>query len=239
MFAYPVAHMYQSLATGLSDGSAQNTEAIRAVDILCGDENAMPCSGGMSYSGKTNMSGNDEVPVYPNPMNISYLPRYLIRYGKEDFAKAVYISILIPVIMRVYELLFPDIASLTDDIVLDAVCMIIIASMGQALLFYANAFSGGLDIVAKILNKYFHIELGHAITIAGGLVILSSVFVYDTKTLIVGAVTTYFNGLVVNEYVGNFMRKKKICIISREYAGIQRYIVSDINNRNKKDGSCS
>lgn len=73
----------------------------------------------------------------------------------------------------------------------------------KALLLYANASSGGLVIVAKILNKYLHIELGHAITIAGG--------------------------LVVNEYVGSFMRKKKICIISREYAGIQRYIVSDIS----------
>lgn len=148
--------------------------------------------------------------------------------GKEFGAKTVYISIIIPAIMRFYELIFPDITSLTDNIVLDMICMIIIASMGQAILFHANSSSGGLDIIAKIINKYFHIGLGQAVTIAGGLVILSSVFVFDTKTLIVGILATYFNGLVINEYIGGFTKKKKVCIISEKYEGIQKFIVSDI-----------
>lgn len=161
-------------------------------------------------------------------LNMLCLVLGFLLVGKEFGVKTVYISVLVPAILNLYERLFPDITSLTNDIVLDAICMIIAASMGQALLFHANASSGGLDIVAKIMNKYFHIELGRGITIAGGLVILSSVFVYDTKTLIVGAVATYFNGLVVDEYIGGFTRKKKVCLISEKYAQIQKYIVSDI-----------
>lgn len=161
-------------------------------------------------------------------LNMLCLVLGFLLVGKEFGAKTVYISVLIPGIMRLYELLFPNITSLTGDIVLDTVCMVIVASMGQAILFHANASSGGLDIIAKILNKYFHIGLGQALTIAGGFVILSSVFVYDRKTLIVGALATYFNGLVVNEYIGGFTRKKKVCIISKKYEVIQQYIVSDV-----------
>ncbi len=61
----------------------------QSVDLLCSSEIAMPCSDGSSYSKDTNLSGNAEIGVYPNSMNISYIPRYLNRYGKKDFAKAV------------------------------------------------------------------------------------------------------------------------------------------------------
>ncbi|WP_419024929.1 N-acyl-D-amino-acid deacylase family protein [Emergencia sp.] len=62
----------------------------QSVDLLCSSEIAMPCSDGSSYSKDTNLSGNAEIEIYPNSMNISYIPRYLNRYGKKDFAKAVY-----------------------------------------------------------------------------------------------------------------------------------------------------
>lgn len=60
-----------------------------AVDILCRGEYAMPCSDGSSYSKETNLTGNDEMPLYPNSMNIGYIPRYLNRYGKGCLEKAV------------------------------------------------------------------------------------------------------------------------------------------------------
>lgn len=61
-----------------------------AVDILCQNGIAMPCSDGSSYAKEVNLTGNPEIPLYPNSMNISYLPRYLIRYGKTNFEKTVY-----------------------------------------------------------------------------------------------------------------------------------------------------
>lgn len=162
-------------------------------------------------------------------LNVICLILGFLFVGKEFGAKTVYVSILIPAVMRVYETLFPDFKSLTDDMLLDVICLIMIVSLGQALMFQTNASSGGLDIIAKILNKYFHIELGQALIIIGGLIIFSSAFVYDTKTLVVGALGTYFNGLVVDEYIGGFTRKKKVSVISDKYREIQHYISYDIS----------
>ena len=87
--------------------------------------------------------------------------------GKEFGAKTVYTSLLMPIFLYVFELIFPNNKSLTNDVVLDTICYILVVSVGLALLFNANASSGGLDIVAKLLNKYLHIEIGKAMTLAG------------------------------------------------------------------------
>ncbi len=149
--------------------------------------------------------------------------------GKEFGTKTVYASVIMPVLMFFLEILFPEMHSLTDDVILDVLCLILIISMGQVLMFQVNASSGGLDIIAKVMNQYFHIDLGNALAIAGGVIICSSIFVYDTKTLIVGALGTYFNGIVVDAYLGGFSRKKKVCVISDRYEKIQQYIIHDIS----------
>ena len=96
--------------------------------------------------------------------------------GKEFGAKTVYTSLLMPVFLYVFELIFPNNKSLTNDVVLDTICYILVVSVGLALLFNANASSGGLDIVAKLLNKYLHIEIGKAMTLAGMCTAISSIF---------------------------------------------------------------
>ena len=70
--------------------------------------------------------------------------------------------------------LFPDIGSLTDCQELDVLCYILVVSVGLSILFNRNASSGGLDIVAKIMNKYLHIELGRAMSLSGMCVALSA-----------------------------------------------------------------
>ncbi|WP_425756416.1 amidohydrolase family protein [Ihubacter sp. rT4E-8] len=60
-----------------------------SVDIFCQYDYAMPCSDGFGYAKETNLTGKDEFPAYPNSMNIGLMPRYLTRYGKDDFEQAV------------------------------------------------------------------------------------------------------------------------------------------------------
>ena len=101
--------------------------------------------------------------------------------GREFGAKTVYTSILLPVFIGLFERLFPDIGSLTDSQELDVLCYILVVSVGLSILFNRNASSGGLDIVAKIMNKYLHIELGRAMSLSGMCVALSAALVYDKK----------------------------------------------------------
>lgn len=149
--------------------------------------------------------------------------------GKEFGAKTVYTSLLMPVFLYVFELMFPNNKSLTDDMTLDMICYLLVVSVGLALLFNANASSGGLDIVAKLLNKYLHIEIGKAMTVAGMCTAVSSIFVYDTKTLVLSVLGTYANGIVLDHFIDGFNRRKRICILTEEYKELQNFIVHELH----------
>ena len=70
--------------------------------------------------------------------------------GPEFGGKTVFTALLMPGFMWVFEFLFPNFQSITQDPTLDVICYILVVGIGLALLFSCNASSGGLDIVAKI-----------------------------------------------------------------------------------------
>lgn len=148
--------------------------------------------------------------------------------GKEFGAKTVYTSALLPVFLFLFEMLFPNVQSLTGDILIDTLCYILLVSVGLAMLFHVNASSGGLDIAAKLLNKITHIEMGKAMTLTGMCVAVSSIFVYDTKSVVMSILATYANGIVIDYFIDGFNRKKRICILSDKYQEIQEFIVREI-----------
>lgn len=148
--------------------------------------------------------------------------------GKEFGGKTVYAAVMLPIFLAVFETLFPNNQSLTNDILIDTVCYLLVVSVGQALLFNVNASSGGLDIVAKILNKYTHIELGKAISIAGMVTAFSAILVYDTKKLVLGLLATYANGIILDNFIDGYNRRKRVCILSNNHEQIQEFITSEL-----------
>ena len=149
--------------------------------------------------------------------------------GKEFGVKTIYASNLLPLFLWIFEKTFPNQKSLTGDVILDALCTVLVASAGLAILFNCNASSGGLDIVAMIMNKYLHIELGKSVTIAGVLTVLSSLTVYDSKTFIVSVLATYFMGGCIDSFISGFHVRKRVSIISDNYNEIQQYIIGTLN----------
>ena len=150
--------------------------------------------------------------------------------GREFGAKTVYTSILLPVFIGLFERLFPDIGSLTDSQELDVLCYILVVSVGLSILFNRNASSGGLDIVAKIMNKYLHIELGRAMSLSGMCVALSAALVYDKKTVVLSVLGTYFNGLVLDHFIFNHNIKRRVCIITKKEEELRHFILTDLHS---------
>lgn len=142
--------------------------------------------------------------------------------------RIIFISLLLPALLFVFEVLFPNQESLTGNLVLDAIGMIMVICYGQAILFNANAASGGLDIIAKIMNKYLHMELGQGIVIAGAVTVASSYFAYDIQTVVVGFLCTYFSGIVLDYFIDGFTGKIRVCIISEHYEEIKRYVIEEL-----------
>ena len=150
--------------------------------------------------------------------------------GREFGAKTVYTSILLPIFIGLFERLFPDIGSLTDSQELDVLCYILVVSVGLSILFNRNASSGGLDIVAKIMNKYLHIELGRAMSLSGMCVALSAALVYDKKTVVLSVLGTYFNGLVLDHFIFDQNIKRRVCIITKKEEELRHFILTDLHS---------
>lgn len=149
-------------------------------------------------------------------LNIVLLIAGFLLCGHEFGFKTVYTSILLPVFIGLFEILLPNNGSISGDAVLDVACYIFTVSIGLSILFNMNASSGGLDIVAKILNKYFHMDLGKAMGMSGMLVALSSAFVYDKKTVVLSVLGTYLNGMVLDHFIFGQNMKRRVCIISKD-----------------------
>ena len=163
-------------------------------------------------------------------LNIFFLVIGFILIGPEFGIKTVYTSVMIPVFMGVFEFALPNFQSLTHDQLLDVLCYVLLVGIAMAILFSRNASSGGLDIVAKIISKYTHMELGKAYSFTGIAVAASSVFFYDTKTAVLSVLGTYFAGLVVDHFIFGINIKRRVCIISPKLDEIVKYILHDLHS---------
>lgn len=150
--------------------------------------------------------------------------------GKEFGLKTVYTSVMLPVFLGIFENIFPNTGSITNSQELDVLCYILVVSGGLSILFNRNASSGGLDIVAKIINKYFHMELGKAMSLSGMCVALSAALVYDKKTVVLSVLGTYFNGIVLDHFIFDHNIKRRVCIITKKEEELRQFIVRDLHS---------
>ena len=163
-------------------------------------------------------------------LNVVLLLIGFLTCGREFGAKTVYTSILLPFFIGVLERVFPNIGSLTDSQELDVLCYILVVSVGLSILFNRNASSGGLDIVAKIMNKYLHMDLGRAMSLSGMCVALSAALVYDKKTVVLSVLGTYFNGLVLDHFIFDHNIKRRVCIITKKEEELRHFIIHDLHS---------
>ena len=153
-----------------------------------------------------------------------------ITCGREFGVKTVYTSIVLPLFLGLFEKVFPDFGSMTNSQELDVLCYILVVSVGLSILFNRNASSGGLDIVAKIMNKYLHMELGKAMSLSGMCVALSAALVYDKKTVVLSILGTYFNGMVLDHFIFDHNIKRRVCVITQKEEELRKFIIEDLHS---------
>lgn len=163
-------------------------------------------------------------------LNVVLLIIGFLTCGKEFGAKTVYTSIILPVFMGILEQIFPDRSSITGSQELDVLCYILVVSLGLSILFNRNASSGGLDIVAKIMNKYLHVDLGKAMSLSGMCVALSSALVFDKKTVVLSVVGTYFNGMILDHFIFDHNIKRRVCILTSKEEELRNYIIDELHS---------
>ena len=163
-------------------------------------------------------------------LNVVLLTIGFFTCGREFGVKTVYTSVMLPLFLGLFEIIFPDFGSMTDSQELDVLCYVLVVSVGLSILFNRNASSGGLDIVAKIMNKYLHMELGKAMSLSGMCVALSAALVYDKKTVVLSILGTYFNGIVLDHFIFDHNIKRRVCIITKKEEELRQFIVHDLHS---------
>lgn len=178
------------------------------------------------------ISGFTSIPISIITMGLNVLLLFVgfLLIGREFGAKTVYTSILLPLFIGLLEILFPDFQSMTQDPFLDMICYCLVVSIGLSILFLCNASSGGLDIIAKLLNKFLHMDLGKAMTLSGMCVALSSALLYDKKTVVLSIIGTYLGGIVLDHFIFGMNTKKKVCILSEKHDQIREFIIRDLHS---------
>lgn len=163
-------------------------------------------------------------------LNIALLIIGFFTCGREFGVKTIYTSIMLPFFLWLFEMILPDFSSMTNSQELDVLCYILVVSVGLSILFNRNASSGGLDIIAKILNKYAHIDLGKAMSLSGMCVALSAALVYDKKTVVLSILGTYFNGMVLDHFIFDHNIKRRVCIITKKEEELRNFIIHDLHS---------
>ena len=163
-------------------------------------------------------------------INIILLILSYILIGPEFGIKTVYSSLLLPAYLGIFEVVFPNQQSLTQDPFLDMICYSLVVSIGLSILFATNCASGGIDVVAKLMNKFLRMDLGQAMSVSGMMVALSSALCYDTKTVVLSVIGTYLGGIVLDKFIFGMNPKRRVCIISNHFDEILDFILHDLHS---------
>lgn len=175
---------------------------------------------------------NLPVSVITLAINVILLILGFLLIGGEFGIKTVYSAIMVPVFMRIFESIFPNFQSLTDDPLLDTIGYILVVGVGCAILFSRNASSGGLDIIAKILNKYLNMDLGKAVSFSGIAIALTSALIpgNSSKMVVLSVIGTYFCGMMLDYFVFGLGIKRRVCIISDKFDIFRDYILNELHS---------
>lgn len=155
--------------------------------------------------------------------------------GEEFGAKTVYTAMILGPLMDFWawvmpyqSLMEPGTTSVMGDIWFDLCCFVLLLSVSQAILFNINASTGGLDILAKIVNKYLHFDIGASVSVAGAIICCTAFAINPFRMVIIGLIGTWINGLVVDYFTASVNKRKRVCIVSHDYEKIRRFIIDQL-----------
>ncbi len=196
----------------------------------------------------TGMGINISLSMMISIINAILLILAYILIGKEFGLKTVYCAMILGPLTKVCEWIYPwenfavpneyiakmpggapDAMSVMGNPWFDLLCCVLILSAAQTIMFSINASTGGLDILAKIVNKYLHFDIGKSVTVAGGIICLSAFAINPFQMVVIGLIGTWINGIIVDYFTASLNNRKRVCIVSKDYDRIRRYIIDDLD----------
>lgn len=143
--------------------------------------------------------------------------------------KTIYSSLMLSFIISMMEVAFPLDGPVTNDIFINLLFGILIGAIGMAIVFNQNASTGGTDIIAKILNKYLHLDIGKGLLLADLMVTILALAAFGATVGMYSLLGVVINGFVVDSAIQGLNIIKKVEIVSSKGDEIKNFIIKELD----------
>ena len=168
--------------------------------------------------------------IYMLTINVVLLILGVIILGKKCGFQTIYCSIMLSLENLLFEMLVPLNGPLTQTPFLELVYAVLLTGFGSAILFRCKASSGGTDIVALILKKFTHLNVGEALLISDIIIAASSFFVYNVTTGLFSLLGLFAKVFVVDDLLDSMNMCKAFTIITTKAREIDDFIVKEMHH---------
>lgn len=161
-------------------------------------------------------------------LNIVLFVVGFLAIGPQFGAKTIYASFLLTGVIYIFDTFLKPAGPLADDLLVNLIVGILIQGVGLGIVFNQNASTGGTDIIAKVLNKFLHIDIGKSLLMADFVVVMLAGFSFGLNLGIYAFLGIIFNGIIIDNVIEGFNVKVNVSIISKHSDAIQKYIVETL-----------
>lgn len=152
----------------------------------------------------------------------------IIVIGPVFGGRTIFCSFSISGMVLILEKIFPNIKPLGSDVLVQLIFGILICGLGMGVVFNQNASTGGTDIVAKIINKYFKISIGKSLLAADITITIAATAVFGVDKGLYAILGVIITATVIDKVIASLNTYKQVAIISSESKEIRNYIVDEL-----------
>lgn len=118
---------------------------------------------------------------------------------------------------------------ITSDGMLSAIFGGVLAGIGFGIIFRSNANTGGLDVVAAVMKKYYSLDVGTAVFVMNFIIVMASAWMFSVNEALYTLVSIYVTAELTNRMAAGLNREKSIMIISPAAEQICQDIMENVH----------
>lgn len=166
--------------------------------------------------------------AFASVLNIAFLILGFIVLNKGFGVRTIYCSLLFSGLLSGLEWLFPMTAPLTDQPMLELFFAVILPALGAGILFNMQGSTGGTDILAMILKKYTHMDIGQALLYVDVIIAGSTLFLVNIRTGLFSLLGLLLKSVLVDTVIESINRKKSVILVTTFPEEIASFITHDL-----------
>jgi uncharacterized membrane-anchored protein YitT (DUF2179 family) len=162
-------------------------------------------------------------------MNMLLFILALIVVGSKFGAKSFYAAVGYSGAVLLLNYIVPSGRAVTYNPLLAAIFGTLLSGVGMGIVFNQNASTGGTDIIAKIINRYFHLDIGKSLLLVDFSVTLFAGVAFSPEIGMYALLAVLINGFVIDNVIEGFNICKQVTIISKNNETITKYIIEELD----------